>query len=618
MKKLLSTIMLALVGMTAQAQKEVVWQNPSAFMGASSSEFVITKVELKQTETVLHILANYSPGSWIRFAKESFLQTPDGAKYNIMSGAKTSEQEYDLQLDSLFWMPQSGKACLALHFNPVPMDTKQMDFLEGYNDGDFKFWNICDGNTSQETVLPDDWKDVNYTKDETLPIAKINKGIATVKVKMLGYKPAMKLKFHVGGFTPLSSRDSFDKEFPFADDGTLTVEIPLWLAREVTVGIQGMSFPKIIIAPGQETSILLKVTNDQRPFLAFKGYMAKTNMDLIDAYSKFEPYRDNDSTFLKVKNCNTKEERLQCLTDIFNQRVADIKATKYTKAAKDLLCMAAEDNFVKWTRQFAFIFSEYGVDDDGIIYRTIDHFDEKLKMNEALLPLSQEEIPYTFKYLNEPASPCSSAFWQRMVLYFDKTAAEKNAFNLDLLKIPFKLANDSTILEIIGDITNEDCLAVLREYEAEQLRIADQLTNQENVFYQKFDDVAPENILQTILDRYKDKAVLIDIWATWCGPCRAGHQMMKPMKEDMKGKNIKFVYLTPPSSPLDTWYEMIKDINGDHYYLTDAQYNYILNKYESNGIPTYAIYDTQGQQTFKHIGFPGVDRMRTEIEKALK
>ena len=63
---------------------------------------------------------------------------------------------------------------------------------------------------------------------------------------------------------------------------------------------------------------------------------------------------------------------------------------------------------------------------------------------------------------------------------------------------------------------------------------------------------------------------------------------------------------------------MIKDINGDHYYLTDAQYNYILNKYESNGIPTYAIYDTQGQQTFKHIGFPGVDRMRTEIEKALK
>lgn len=206
--------MLALVGMTAQAQKEVVWQNPSAFMGASSSEFVITKVELKQTETVLHILANYSPGSWIRFAKESFLQTPDGAKYNIMSGAKTSEQEYDLQLDSLFWMPQSGKACLALHFNPVPMDTKQMDFLEGYNDGDFKFWNICDGNTSQETVLPDDWKDVKYTKDETLPIAKINKGIATIKVKMLGYKPAMKLKFHVGGFTPLSSRDSFDKEFP--------------------------------------------------------------------------------------------------------------------------------------------------------------------------------------------------------------------------------------------------------------------------------------------------------------------------------------------------------------------------------------------------------------------
>ena len=48
---------------------------------------------------------------------------------------------------------------------------------------------------------------------------------------------------------------------------------------------------------------------------------------------------------------------------------------------------------------------------------------------------------------------------------------------------------------------------------------------------------------------------------------------------------------------------MIGDISGDHYYLTKEQYNHILSGYESNGIPTYAIYDTQGQQTYKHIGF---------------
>ena len=85
MKKLISTMMLVLIGMTALAQdkgqKQVVWENPSAFMGEYNSEFKITKVELTETETVLHIFANYSPGYWIRLAKESFVKTADGTKY---------------------------------------------------------------------------------------------------------------------------------------------------------------------------------------------------------------------------------------------------------------------------------------------------------------------------------------------------------------------------------------------------------------------------------------------------------------------------------------------------------------------------------------------------------
>ena len=44
----------------------------------------------------------------------------------------------------------------------------------------------------------------------------------------------------------------------------------------------------------------------------------------------------------------------------------------------------------------------------------------------------------------------------------------------------------------------------------------------------------------------------------------------------------------------------------------------MLSKYESDGIPTYAIYDAEGQQTFKNIGFPGVDKMKEEIGKTLK
>ena len=166
----------------------------------------------------------------------------------------------------------------------------------------------------------------------------------------------------------------------------------------------------------------------------------------------------------------------------------------------------------------------------------------------------------------------------------------------------------------------EDQLAEIHSYvyAKDEQQIAEEFASNKSVFFKKYDDVAPEDILQTILDKYKGKVVLIDLWATWCGPCRAGHKAMAPMKEQMKGQNIQFVYITSPSSPQTTWQEMIKDIDGDHYYLTEEQNHYILNHFESKGIPTYAIYDTKGRQTYKSIGFPGNDVIRKELETASK
>lgn len=620
MRTVILTALLAFISMTSWAQKQIVWENPSAFMGSYISDFKINKVELKQTETVLHITANYQPHSWIRFDKNSYLQTPDGRKYTITSGLKTNEQESDLTPDSLFWMPESGTANLALHFQPVPMDTKKMDFLESEAEQDFKFWNICDGKTKEKLVFPADWQNVEYAKDETLPAAKINKGIATIKVKMLGYKPAMKMNFYVGGFTPLGTAERVDKAVPFADDGTVEIKIPLWLTRQVYVGVEGLAYSELLIAPGQETNILMKVCSDNKPFVAFKGYMAKTNMDLVKAKETLGESLSDRDVYLKVKNCNTKEERLKCLQDIFDQRVATVKKSKFTTATKDLICMVAEEDYVNWTRHFAFNFSQFFVGEDGEIWMTQRNLSENMEKNKDMLTLTEEEQAYSWKYLNEPTSPCSDVFWNTTIAAYDKQAVVKNPYNNELrcVKDVIKGDNEGITNVLLATLKNEDCKNVIREYQAEQKRLAEELASKESIFFQKYDDVAPEDILQTILDKYKGKAVLIDIWATWCGPCKAGHQVMKPWKQELKGKNIQFVYITSPTSPLSTWQEMIKDIDGDHFYLTKEQYNYILNHYDSDGIPTYAIYDTEGNRTFKTIGFSGLDVFKNEVNKVLK
>ena len=279
----------------------------------------------------------------------------------------------------------------------------------------------------------------------------------------------------------------------------------------------------------------------------------------------------------------------------------------------------------------------------------------KVTGNDCLNPLWKVESPIPEQQTqNRLTEYCHDVLKERMQMSLAKESREKDDSvvmilmkrQMDILpSLPVDAATISTLYGISRWTTNrkdfpymeqlkevekaiaarapkgfEDQLAEIHTYvyPKKEQQIAEELSGNETVFFKKYDDVAPENILQTILDKYKGKAVLIDMWETWCGPCRAGHKEMAPMKEQMKGQNIQFIYIASPSSLPTSWQKMIKDIDGDHYYLTEEQNHYILNHFESSGIPTYAIYNTKGEQTYKSIGFPGNDVIRIELETASK
>lgn len=129
--------------------------------------------------------------------------------------------------------------------------------------------------------------------------------------------------------------------------------------------------------------------------------------------------------------------------------------------------------------------------------------------------------------------------------------------------------------------------------------------------------VRGDSLLPAIAARHKGRVVLIDFWATWCAPCRQAMKSMKPMKEELKGKDVDFVFVTDETSPQVLWKKMITDIHGEHYYLTNAQNADLLKKYQFTGIPAYLILDREGRVVYQHVGFPGAEVMKQELEKAL-
>jgi thiol-disulfide isomerase/thioredoxin len=84
------------------------------------------------------------------------------------------------------------------------------------------------------------------------------------------------------------------------------------------------------------------------------------------------------------------------------------------------------------------------------------------------------------------------------------------------------------------------------------------------------EDLAGADIFKALIAPYKGKPLLVDFWATWCGPCKAAMKTIQPVKEALAGK-VNFIYVTGPSSPKKTWEMTIPDIHGDHYYVTESQ-----------------------------------------------
>ncbi|MFY0715355.1 TlpA family protein disulfide reductase [Seonamhaeicola sp. NFXS20] len=103
-----------------------------------------------------------------------------------------------------------------------------------------------------------------------------------------------------------------------------------------------------------------------------------------------------------------------------------------------------------------------------------------------------------------------------------------------------------------------------------------------------------DKLFDAIIEKYKGKVVFVDFWATWCGPCRSGMEKIKPLKEELKDKNIEFVYITNQSSPIDTWNMMIPDIKGEHYRVEQDEWNHFASKFNISGIPHYVLVDKDG------------------------
>ncbi len=119
------------------------------------------------------------------------------------------------------------------------------------------------------------------------------------------------------------------------------------------------------------------------------------------------------------------------------------------------------------------------------------------------------------------------------------------------------------------------------------------------------------------LSDFKGKNVYIDLWATWCAPCRAEIPFLEKLKKEYEGKDVVFVSIDVYDDK-GKWEKMVKSgkITGIQLIIPERDSEF-LKAYDVTGIPRFIFIDKEGKIIDNNASRPSNPKTKELIDKYL-
>lgn len=125
----------------------------------------------------------------------------------------------------------------------------------------------------------------------------------------------------------------------------------------------------------------------------------------------------------------------------------------------------------------------------------------------------------------------------------------------------------------------------------------------------------------TKLDDFKGKYVYIDVWATWCGPCRAEIPFLKKVEEKYHGKNIEFVSISVDvDKDHEKWQKFVteKELGGVQLFADKNWNSDFIKAFGINSIPRFLLIDPAGKVVKADAARPSSEELTKLLDTLLK
>ena len=602
------------------------------FLASNTTSIEVSKVTLTDSTTVLDIFARYQPKYWIRIAGSSCLTDDKGNTYPVQSGI-------GIELDKEFWMPESGEAEFQLVFPRLRNGAKYFNFSEGPEvEGGFSIWGVqLKSNELPELQLPEEVLAQKVDKDAPLvePVLKYDE--ATIKGKVLDYQPGMPATLNVITFNPLVGYDG-DVNVTIEADGSFTHTMNVLCTSRIYLVYQGMmtNQVEIFVEPGQVSEVYLNIREASRMRSKFhadaasygrlyyySGAMENVVRELhegnnlmaecfgtVNKYDftqkpevLLDEYKKNLLSKMELAQKAIAESSLSQAMKTYLQGELDMHLLRSLQQAPSGLANEYMNTQKDWDREVYYAFMD------------------KIRKAWPNNYLGKE----LYDVLDNPVALLNSSYGTMVMLA--EMIQSVNTIDEGLftqMAETGKLYRSIKDFVPLTDVQKEEMKSLPEACQQYLSAANDQLlatieANKKKTGFRvnEAGEVANEDLFASIISQFRGKVLLVDFWATWCGPCRMANKEMTPMKEELKDKDIVYVYITGETSPKGTWENMIPDIHGEHFRVTDKQWAYLGNAMGIEGVPTYFVIDREGGIKYKSVGFPGVAKMKEELVKVL-